>query len=120
MRFYSHVFQNVSSITFAVLTAVSQLYNMFPRLVSWVKNRKLILENFETTIRDTKVLVKQLKETLNPDISRGFVDCFLIRKQKEEVRLSVFCCLIGNINNNVARLSCFISMCFFFLSGFLC
>lgn len=45
------------------------------------------------TIRDVKELIKHLKETLNPHTCRGFVDCFLIRKQKEEVKrliLSVF------------------------------
>lgn len=63
-----------------------QLYNMFPRLVSWIKNRQLILKNVEMTVRDVKDLIKQLKETLNPHTCRGLVDCFLIRKQKEEVR----------------------------------
>lgn len=38
------------------------------------------------TVRDVKKLVKHLKETLNPHICRGLVDCFLIRKEKEEVR----------------------------------
>ncbi|XP_051245387.1 cytochrome P450 2K1 isoform X2 [Dicentrarchus labrax] len=65
-------------------SAPIQLYNMFPRLVSWIKNRQLILKNAEMTIRDVKVLIKHLKETLNPHICRGLVDCFLIRKQKEE------------------------------------
>ncbi len=38
------------------------------------------------TVRDVTDLIKDLKETLNPHICRGLVDCFLIRKQKEEVR----------------------------------
>uniref|UniRef100_A0A8C9Z546 Uncharacterized protein n=1 Tax=Sander lucioperca TaxID=283035 RepID=A0A8C9Z546_SANLU len=61
-----------------------QLYNMFPRLVGWIKNRQLILKNVEMTIRDVKDLIRHLKETLNPQICRGLVDCFLNRKQKEE------------------------------------
>uniref|UniRef100_A0A3B4U9M0 Cytochrome P450 2K1-like n=1 Tax=Seriola dumerili TaxID=41447 RepID=A0A3B4U9M0_SERDU len=65
-------------------SASIQLYNMFPRLVSWIKNRQLILKNLEMSVRDVKDLIKQLKETLNPDTCRGLVDCFLIRKQKEE------------------------------------
>ncbi|XP_071329721.1 cytochrome P450 2K1-like [Trachinotus anak] len=65
-------------------SASIQLYNMFPRLVGWIKNRQLILKNVEMTIRDVKDLIKQLKETLNPHTCRGLVDCFLIRKQKEE------------------------------------
>ncbi|XP_041812146.1 cytochrome P450 2K1-like [Chelmon rostratus] len=65
-------------------SAPIQLYNMFPRLASWIKNRRLILENTEMTMRDVKDLVNHLQESLNPHICRGLVDCFLIRKQKEE------------------------------------
>uniref|UniRef100_A0A672IND9 Cytochrome P450 2K1-like n=1 Tax=Salarias fasciatus TaxID=181472 RepID=A0A672IND9_SALFA len=60
------------------------LYNMFPRLTSWVKNRHQILRNAQLTISDVKDLVKQLRETLIPHSCRGLVDCFLIRKQKNE------------------------------------
>ncbi|XP_053195233.1 cytochrome P450 2K1-like [Scomber japonicus] len=65
-------------------SAQIQLYNMFPWLFSWIKNRQLILKNVEMAIRDVKDLIKHLKETLNPHMCRGLVDCFLIRKQKEE------------------------------------
>ncbi|KAM7386908.1 hypothetical protein PAMA_009503 [Pampus argenteus] len=65
-------------------SAPIQLYNMFPRLVSWIKNRQLLLNNVEMNVRDIKDLIKNLKETLNPHICRGLVDCFLIRKQKDE------------------------------------
>ncbi|KAJ4932605.1 hypothetical protein JOQ06_011023 [Pogonophryne albipinna] len=65
-------------------SAQIQLYNMFPRLLSWIKNRHLLLQNVEMTTRDVKALVKNLKETLNPSVCRGLVDCFLIRKKKEE------------------------------------
>lgn len=40
----------------------------------------------EMTIKDIKDLVIQLRNTLNPQTCRGLVDCFLIRKQKDEVR----------------------------------
>ncbi|KAF7642454.1 hypothetical protein LDENG_00257610, partial [Lucifuga dentata] len=60
------------------------LYNMFPRLGRWIKNRELILKNTEMNFRDIKDLIKHLKETLNLQMCRGLVDCFLIRKQKEE------------------------------------
>ncbi|XP_045889188.1 cytochrome P450 2K1-like [Micropterus dolomieu] len=65
-------------------SAPIQLYNMFPRLVGWIKNRQLILKNAEMTIRDVKDLIKHLRGTLNPHICRGLVDCFLILKQKED------------------------------------
>lgn len=61
-----------------------QLYNMFPRLAGWISDRKQMLKNVEQNIKDVKNLAKALQETLNPNICRGFVDCFLIRKQKEE------------------------------------
>ncbi|XP_029982357.1 cytochrome P450 2K1-like [Sphaeramia orbicularis] len=61
-----------------------QLYNMFPQLAGWIKDRKQMLKNLEINVKDVKHLVMALQETLNPDICRGFVDCFLIRKQKEE------------------------------------
>ncbi|XP_034394494.1 cytochrome P450 2K1-like [Cyclopterus lumpus] len=65
-------------------SASVQLYNMFPRLVSWIKNRQLLIKNYAAAVGDVKELIMHLKETLNPDLRRGLVDCFLIRKQKEE------------------------------------
>lgn len=68
---------------------ILQLYNMFPQLFRWIKNHQVVLKNVETTIRDVKYLITYLKETLDPDMCQGFVDCFLIWKQKEEVRRHV-------------------------------
>lgn len=64
---------------------------MCPWLVSWIKNRQQMLSNRDKTVKDVKDLIKHLKETLNPNMCRGLVDCFLIRQQKEEVRLLIFC-----------------------------
>lgn len=64
----------------------SQIYNMFPRLASWIKNRQLIIKYVQQSCNNISDLVKPLKETLNPQICRGFIDRFLIRKQKDEVR----------------------------------
>nr|XP_015801058.2 cytochrome P450 2K1 [Nothobranchius furzeri] len=61
-----------------------QIYNMFPWLVGWIKNRQVIKNNSEMSIRDVRDLIQQLKETLNPQMCRGLVDCFLIQKQKDE------------------------------------
>ncbi|XP_074552544.1 cytochrome P450 2K1-like isoform X2 [Halichoeres trimaculatus] len=76
--------KTANSIIRVVGTPQIQLYNMFPRMFCWVKNRQQILRNSETLIRLVKELTKSLKETLNPQICRGLVDCFLIRKQKDE------------------------------------
>ncbi|XP_032443871.1 cytochrome P450 2K4-like [Xiphophorus hellerii] len=77
----------VSRITENIKIAGSagiQLYNTFPRLVGWIKSRQVMLKNGETTMREIKDLTQKLKETLNPQICRGMIDCFLIQKQKEE------------------------------------
>ncbi|XP_072299398.1 cytochrome P450 2K1-like [Eucyclogobius newberryi] len=65
-------------------SASIQLYNMWPRLCYWINNRRQILRNSAETINDVHNLVTGLKETLNPEICRGFIDCFLMRKRKEE------------------------------------
>uniref|UniRef100_A0A3B4ES68 Cytochrome P450 2K1-like n=1 Tax=Pundamilia nyererei TaxID=303518 RepID=A0A3B4ES68_9CICH len=65
-------------------SASVQLFNMFPRLFGWIKNRQVVLKNVEMNVRDIKNLIKHLKETLESGLCRGLVDCFLIRKQKEE------------------------------------
>ncbi|CAJ1075060.1 hypothetical protein L3Q82_014178%2C partial [Xyrichtys novacula] len=65
-------------------SAQIQLFNMFPRLFCWIKNRQQILRNTETLVQNVKGLLKDLTETLSPQICRGLVDCFLIRKQKDE------------------------------------
>lgn len=36
-------------------------------------------------LRDMKDLIQNLKDTLNPEDCRGYVDCFLLREQKEVV-----------------------------------
>ncbi|KAM3850527.1 cytochrome P450 2K1-like [Diretmus argenteus] len=65
-------------------SAAIQLYNIFPRLATWIQNRTLVLKNAEMNYRDISDLVKRLKETLNPQMFRGVVDSFLTRKQKDE------------------------------------
>uniref|UniRef100_A0AAZ3PYG5 Uncharacterized protein n=1 Tax=Oncorhynchus tshawytscha TaxID=74940 RepID=A0AAZ3PYG5_ONCTS len=62
-----------------------QLYNMFPWLGPWLKSRKLLLKNIENNKKEMEELVRGLKETLNPQMCRGFVDSFLVRKQTLEV-----------------------------------
>ncbi|XP_051792726.1 cytochrome P450 2K1-like isoform X3 [Acanthochromis polyacanthus] len=61
-----------------------QVYNMFPRFFKWIANRR----EFHNVITDHKkqifALVSRLKETLNPQMCRGFVDAFLVRQQNVE------------------------------------
>lgn len=64
-----------------------QLYNMFPRLLWWTRMKEKLLKINKLTSQDNMDIIKHLEETLEPHECRGFVDCFLIRKQKEQVRL---------------------------------
>uniref|UniRef100_A0A8D0CSP2 Cytochrome P450 2K1-like n=1 Tax=Sander lucioperca TaxID=283035 RepID=A0A8D0CSP2_SANLU len=61
-----------------------QVYNMFPRFCKWIANRKSFLRLGAASIRQNLQLFSRLKETLNPQMCRGFVDAFLVRKQKLE------------------------------------
>ncbi|KAK2833445.1 hypothetical protein Q5P01_017334 [Channa striata] len=82
-RFQSLVRESRENVRMTGSASV-QLYNMFPRLFGWIKNRQEMIKNSESNVRNTRNLIKNLKETLNPDICRGLVDCFLNRKQRDE------------------------------------
>ena len=110
----------MSSIIFGVFFAgVSQVYNMYPRLFSWIENRQKMLDNRDTSVKDVKDLIKHLKETLNPNMCRGLVDCFLIRQQKDEVRLLRFC--VSQLWHQQQCSTClFYNMWLFFPWGIFC
>ncbi|KAM6957907.1 LOW QUALITY PROTEIN: phospholipid-transporting ATPase ABCA3 [Aplochiton taeniatus] len=55
-----------------------QVYNMFPWLGPWISELKTIRRNVVNTTREVKELISQLKESLNPQMCRGFVDSFLV------------------------------------------
>uniref|UniRef100_A0A8C2ZM63 Cytochrome P450 2K1-like n=1 Tax=Cyclopterus lumpus TaxID=8103 RepID=A0A8C2ZM63_CYCLU len=61
-----------------------QWYNLFPWLGKWIPNKQemhsLIVANKKQNLR----LFSRLKETLNPQMCRGFVDSFLVKKQNLE------------------------------------
>ncbi|XP_038582476.1 cytochrome P450 2K1-like [Micropterus salmoides] len=61
-----------------------QVYNMFPWICNWVSNRKEIHKLTSTSIKQNLQLFSRLKETLNLQMCRGFVDAFLVRKQNLE------------------------------------
>ncbi|XP_029629678.1 cytochrome P450 2K1 isoform X2 [Salmo trutta] len=67
-------------------TASAQMYNMFPWLGPWVNNLTRLKKNIADMKMDVTELVRGLKETLNPQMCRGFVDSFLVRKQTLEVQ----------------------------------
>ncbi|XP_044025015.1 cytochrome P450 2K1-like isoform X2 [Siniperca chuatsi] len=61
-----------------------QMYNMFPWVGKWFAGRKEFQKLFAANRKQNKQLFSRLKETLNPQMSRGFVDAFLVRKQNLE------------------------------------
>ncbi|XP_075998976.1 cytochrome P450 2K1-like [Genypterus blacodes] len=65
-------------------SAAIQVYNMFPWLGPWLKNWKVVIKHLKDCEEEVKRLIQSLKETLNPEICRCFVDSFLTRKQNLE------------------------------------
>ncbi|XP_063351793.1 cytochrome P450 2K1-like [Pelmatolapia mariae] len=61
-----------------------QLYDMFPSLFKWTADRKEFFKLTDATMKQNRAIFSRLKETLNPQVCRGFVDAFLVRKQNLE------------------------------------
>ncbi|XP_034151799.1 cytochrome P450 2K1-like [Esox lucius] len=61
-----------------------QLYNMFPWLGPFLKSKSDIIKHSDSNMMEIRDLVRELKETLNPQMCRGFIDSFLVRKQTLE------------------------------------
>ncbi|XP_071265543.1 cytochrome P450 2K1-like isoform X2 [Salvelinus alpinus] len=65
-------------------SASIQMYNMFPWLGPWINNLTRLKKNVADMKMEVTELVRVLKESLNPQMCRGFVDSFLVRKQTLE------------------------------------
>ncbi|XP_037649490.1 cytochrome P450 2K1-like isoform X1 [Sebastes umbrosus] len=61
-----------------------QLYNLFPWMFQWVSNRMRLRKNVAKNKKQIKLLIGHLQETLNAQMCRGYVDSFLVQKQKLE------------------------------------
>ncbi|KAL1020762.1 hypothetical protein UPYG_G00004350 [Umbra pygmaea] len=61
-----------------------QFTNMFPWLGPFLKTRTRMLTNNNSNKQEMRKLVRGLMETLNPQMCRGFIDSFLVRKQTLE------------------------------------
>ena len=54
------------------------------------------MKNVEDNLDEMKRIISGLKETLNPQMLRGFIDSFLMRKKRLEVYCSsIFTLLLG-------------------------
>ncbi|KAI4794507.1 hypothetical protein KUCAC02_032018 [Chaenocephalus aceratus] len=61
-----------------------QVYNLFPWIGKFVAHRKEINMLISANTNRIKHLFSRLKETLNPQMCRGYVDAFLLRKKNLE------------------------------------
>ncbi|XP_062414033.1 cytochrome P450 2K1-like [Pungitius pungitius] len=61
-----------------------QLYNMFPWIFQWARNRRHLKRNVAENRKQMKRLIGRLQGTLNVEMCRGFVDTFLAHRQKLE------------------------------------
>ncbi|XP_061084811.1 cytochrome P450 2K1-like [Conger conger] len=88
-------------------SAEIQVYNVLPWLRwccgRWLVNRTRSLKNIDYNIEEIMELVQGLKDTLNPQDPRGFVDSFLVRQQEESDHLGS-CFHNNNLNFTVSNL----------------
>ncbi|KAK7906668.1 hypothetical protein WMY93_015280 [Mugilogobius chulae] len=75
----SHALQNMHLTS----TPSIQIYNLYPWLGRLVPNRNKIYKFREKMSNQNLKFFKRLRETLNPQMCRGFVDAFLLRQSKE-------------------------------------
>ncbi|XP_024147433.1 cytochrome P450 2K4 isoform X1 [Oryzias melastigma] len=61
-----------------------QAYNMVPWLFKWVGSRRVVHEYSDAIKKQNRSIFRHLKETLNPQMSRGFVDAFFVKRQTLE------------------------------------
>ncbi|KAM9840690.1 cytochrome P450 2K1-like [Aulostomus maculatus] len=62
-------------------TPSMQVYNLFPWTGRWIANWREIKRLTASNKKRNLELISHLKETLNPEMCRGFVDAFLVRQQ---------------------------------------
>ncbi|XP_019734813.1 cytochrome P450 2K1-like [Hippocampus comes] len=65
-------------------SAAVTLYNFFPWLGPYLKAWRDLMRNMDINKQHTRNIIAKLKETLNPDICRGFVDVFCTRMKNLE------------------------------------
>ncbi|XP_037544924.1 cytochrome P450 2K1 isoform X1 [Nematolebias whitei] len=65
-------------------SASVQIYNMLPLIGPLLKDWRDLKEKIDTTLNDSRTIIADLKETLNPEVCRCFVDAFLLHKKRLE------------------------------------
>ncbi|XP_029984442.1 cytochrome P450 2K1-like isoform X1 [Sphaeramia orbicularis] len=65
-------------------TPSMQFYNVFPAIGKWFSGAQKEFQELQVLVREYNLKVfRQLKETLNPHMCRGFVDAFFVRQQQQ-------------------------------------
>nr|AUX14889.1 cytochrome p450 CYP2K43 [Kryptolebias marmoratus] len=65
-------------------TASLVIYNMIPWMGPFLKNWTDLMKNMENNKADIRKIIADLKQTLDPETCRCFIDAFLIRKNQLE------------------------------------
>lgn len=74
-------------------TASILIYNMFPWLGPCLTNYRHLMKNVEDNKEELRRIIADLKETLNPEMCRCFIDAFLTRKlnlEESEIKNSYY------------------------------
>lgn len=58
-----------------------QIFNSFPWLGAFIRNKNFLMRSFEANKQQNFRLFARLQETINPQMCRGFIDSFMVRKQ---------------------------------------
>ncbi|XP_075871410.1 cytochrome P450 2K4-like [Nelusetta ayraudi] len=58
-----------------------QIFNNFPWLGPLIRQKNFLMRSFQANKQQNLRLFARLQETLNPQMCRGFVDSFMVRKQ---------------------------------------
>uniref|UniRef100_A0A8C6KQW5 Cytochrome P450, family 2, subfamily W, polypeptide 1 n=1 Tax=Nothobranchius furzeri TaxID=105023 RepID=A0A8C6KQW5_NOTFU len=66
-------------------SASIQIYNFIPWLGPFLKNWRDIVKNVEDGKADVRKKIAELKETLDPELCRCFIDAFLLHREHLEV-----------------------------------
>uniref|UniRef100_A0A8C6TPE1 Cytochrome P450 n=1 Tax=Neogobius melanostomus TaxID=47308 RepID=A0A8C6TPE1_9GOBI len=61
-----------------------QLYNMFPWIGRWIRNKEKTTKAIEFLKSENLSLIRRLRATLNPHMCRGVIDSFLVKQLNVE------------------------------------
>lgn len=72
---------------FYFMLNVFQIYNVFPWLAPLLKNWRDLIKNVNENMADASKVIADLKDSLDPEACKCYVDAFLSHKKHLEVSL---------------------------------